>query len=130
MQKRIAGNMSAWVWLFLLIPSCGELSALSNPILGKQSLVVLSNGERWTVPIGCTTPWGITESAQGAANIRRIDDFPGDADWVNVSGNGKPDNPRIHVLTTGPVLWEQLGGWTGAVDIVLGRCGICDGVTR
>ncbi len=44
--------------------------------------------------------------------------------------HGNPDNPRMHELTTGPELWEQLDGRIDAVVIALGTCGTFDGVTR
>ena len=44
--------------------------------------------------------------------------------------HGNPDNPRMHELTTGPELWEQLGGRIDAVVIALGTCGTYDGVSR
>ena len=44
--------------------------------------------------------------------------------------HGNPDNPRMHELTTGPELWEQLSGHIDAVVIALGTCGTFDGVTR
>jgi cysteine synthase A len=53
---------------------------------------------------------------------------PQTALFLNQHGN--PDNPRMHELTTGPELWEQLGGRIDAVVIALGTCGTFDGVTR
>lgn len=44
--------------------------------------------------------------------------------------HGNRDNPRMHELTTGPELWEQLAGHIDAVVIALGTCGTYDGVTR
>jgi cysteine synthase A len=53
---------------------------------------------------------------------------PATALFLNQHGN--PDNPRMHELTTGPELWEQLAGRIDAVVIALGTCGTYDGVTR
>lgn len=53
---------------------------------------------------------------------------PGTTLFLNQHGN--PDNPAMHELTTGPELWEQLGGKIDAVVIALGTCGTYDGVTR
>ena len=53
---------------------------------------------------------------------------PGTTLFLNQHGN--PDNPRMHELTTGPELWEQLEGKIDAVVIALGTCGTFAGVTR
>jgi cysteine synthase A len=53
---------------------------------------------------------------------------PKTALFLNQHGN--PDNPRMHELTTGPEIWEQLQGKVDAVVIALGTCGTYDGVTR
>jgi cysteine synthase A len=53
---------------------------------------------------------------------------PKTALFLNQHGN--PDNPKMHELTTGPELWEQLSGNIDAVVIALGTCGTYDGVTR
>lgn len=44
--------------------------------------------------------------------------------------HGSLDNPRMHELTTGPEIWEQLNGKIDAIVIALGTCGTFVGVTR
>jgi cysteine synthase A len=44
--------------------------------------------------------------------------------------HGSPDNPRMHELTTGPEIWQQLDGRIDAVVVALGTCGTFVGVTR
>ena len=45
------------------------------------------------------------------------------------SQHTNPDNGRAHFDTTGPELWEQMGGQIGAVVIGLGTCGTFEGVS-
>ncbi len=71
-----------------------------------------------------------SEYTRGAREraIAYCDAHPTTTFFLNQHGN--PDNPRMHELTTGPELWEQLAGRIDAVVIALGTCGTFDGVTR
>ena len=44
--------------------------------------------------------------------------------------HGSAENPRMHELTTGPEIWQQLEGKVDAIVIALGTCGTFVGVTR
>lgn len=44
--------------------------------------------------------------------------------------HGSIDNPRMHELTTGPEIWQQLEGKIDAIVVALGTCGTFAGVTR
>jgi cysteine synthase A len=71
-----------------------------------------------------------SEYTRGARDraIAYCETNPKTALFLNQHGN--PDNPRMHELTTGPELWEQLSGNIDAIVIALGTCGTYDGVTR
>jgi hypothetical protein len=94
-RRRAQAVLVSFFLPFCSLIACAELPALLDPNRESSDPVQLANGEQWAPPIGCTVPWGIAESAQSDANVKRIDDFPGDADWVNVSGNGAADNPLV-----------------------------------
>jgi len=44
--------------------------------------------------------------------------------------HGSAENPRMHELTTGPEIWQQLEGKVDAIVVALGTCGTFVGVTR